>query len=217
MHPQHCLYLSVLIWFSHREMHHPGTKPLRIVFPLLSGDFPQMNNIHKDYLAVSTSAWCGWLTCAFQQVIICYICSSTNICHARYVCIFNMPYHLNNYSLYNHTFCYFAVPCGLDFFMSLAIFYAAAGITVRLFACHVPLSSVKALLSVSAEYIYVSCCHPWNSFSVKFNKLTHFQLVSLTLAILVLEETRCFQAHLHLQSVCANRGRSGTNIQSYWL
>lgn len=56
MHPQHCLYLSVLIWFSRREMHHPGTKRAHIVFPFLSDNFPQMDNEHTDYLAVSAPA-----------------------------------------------------------------------------------------------------------------------------------------------------------------
>lgn len=71
---------SVLIWFSRREMHHPGTKRAHIVFPFLSDNFPQMDNEHTDYLAVSAPAWCGRLTSAFQQVIIGYICSSKIIC-----------------------------------------------------------------------------------------------------------------------------------------
>lgn len=78
MHPQHCLNLSVLIWFSQREMHHPGAKGAPILFS--SGNFPQMDNECNDYLAISPPAWCGRLTCAIQQVIICFICSSAILC-----------------------------------------------------------------------------------------------------------------------------------------
>lgn len=53
MHPQHWLYLSALLWFSQREMHNPGTKGAHIVFPFLSGNFPQMDNERKDCLTVS--------------------------------------------------------------------------------------------------------------------------------------------------------------------
>lgn len=104
----------------------------------------------------------------------------------------NMRLHLNDYSLCNHSYSYFSVPCGLYYPTSLAIFYVAA-ILVWLLACHVALSYFKELLLLSADNL----CVMLPPMKQKSKKLTQSDLGRLSL-----KETWCFQRYLLSRSLC---------------
>lgn len=118
------------------------------------------------------------LTFAFQQVIICYICSNCLLIHIMYASIT---------CDFIWIITVFVIIVILTFLSLMACIFPrlwqsyAANVLVWLFACHVPFSYIKLL---SADNLCFTLPPVKLSFSVKSNKLTHFQLVNLTLVVL---------------------------------
>lgn len=103
---------------------------------------------------------------------------------------------------------------GLNFPTSLAIFYAAAVSLGWLFACHVPLSYITALLLLSADHLCSRLPPVKLSFCAKSNKGTHFKTVNTDLGHHGLRGYFDASGDIYCQAVRACEERTKRNLHS---